>query len=143
MLKDIKPLGWVLGTSSGLKAHILIFVHELYMTACSTTCLQLDMFDMYCCAHHCLKTLFWKKEKGLTFFEIASCDRSHACQSLQVRLPVHMTKSFVGASFVIGPRAPCVDMVIPLVTGFHTHKKPFGALFNQCDGDLKNWLTHC
>ena len=84
------------------------------------------MFDMYCCAHHCLKTLFWeKRKKGLTFFEIASCDLGHPCQSLQVRLPVHMTKSFVGASFAIGPRAPCNDIVIPLVTGFHTHKKPF------------------
>ena len=26
-----------------------------------------DMFDMHCCAHHCLKTLFGKKEKCPTF----------------------------------------------------------------------------
>ena len=33
-----------------------------------------DMFDMYCCAHHCLKTLFWEKEKGLTFIvDQSSC----------------------------------------------------------------------
>ena len=32
------------------------------------------MFDMYCCAHHCLKTLFWEKEKGQTFIvDQSSC----------------------------------------------------------------------
>ena len=137
------------------------------MTACSTTCMhmtdwndmlpsmfahipltqvQLDMFDMYCCAHHCLKTLFWEKEKGLTFFEIASCDLSHPCQSLQVRLPVHMTKSFVGASFAIGPRAPCKALLWKLnkrtlgKQGF-THTPSHLGEVSNCKQQVPNSLS--
>ena len=42
--------------------------------------LQLDMFDMYCRAHHCLKTLFWEKEKRPTFIMATSCTPKCPCR---------------------------------------------------------------
>ena len=43
----------------------------------------------------------------------------------------------------MGASAPCINMIVPLVTGFHTHSKPFGTMFADSDLCLKNWCLHC
>ena len=39
--------------------------------------------------------------------------------------------------------SPCIDMIVPLVTGFHTHSKPFGTMFAESEMYLKNWCLRC
>ena len=72
----------------------------LHMTALSLHNMQLDMFNMRCCAHHCLKTLFGKR-KAPDFMQVRWVD--------QTQYPEDTIESFVGQSSM-GLLCPPADL---------------------------------
>ena len=101
----------------------------------SLTHLQLDMFDMDCCAQHCLKTLFWEKEKGLTF----SVDQSSCALSTQELVCRYVYTACTEASSLAGDFCDALQPPANLMTKnlcqqvVHTHTPLCGvAFFGVC-----------
>ena len=66
------------------------------------------MFDMYGCARHCLKTLFWEKEKLPTLLVDKGPVHLLQVQSYASIAPSTYSASFVGWHHGIGCQPPAL-----------------------------------